>query len=123
MEHNTDFQHAPSNDVEVAIGRRLNAIRLDRNYTQKELAEIAGVSRGTIARLGKESAGISLDSLIRIMQALGLSDALQHMLPQSTISPLAQLEAQEKESVQTRQRASGKRAADTKWTWEEGDSS
>ena len=123
MKHELDFQHAPSNAIEVELGKRLDQIRLHQNVTQAQLAYEAGVSRNTVARLGKEDAGISLDSFIRIIQGLGLTDSLQNMLLQPAISPLAQLEAQKQEKAQTRQRASGKRGDDAKWTWDEGDNS
>lgn len=106
------------------IGERLSRARLNRNLTQAELAEEAGVSKRTIERAEKGES-VQLTSFIRILRALGLGDKIDLLVPEPRLSPMAQLEAKGKE----RQRASGERAkgsADRKkegstetWTWDE----
>ncbi|MBX2886960.1 MAG: helix-turn-helix transcriptional regulator [Granulosicoccus sp.] len=111
--HKIDFSLVSSEGVETALSQRLEAIRLSLNMTQAELASKAGISRSTLTRLVQDDKGISLDSFIRIMQALGLHDHLQALLPDPGISPLEQLEQKRQE----RKRARGKKEASKPWTW------
>jgi transcriptional regulator with XRE-family HTH domain len=100
------------------IGLRVAAIRLQRNITQQNLADEAGVSRSTVRRLeGGES--VQLSAFVRVLRALDLLDGLDLLLPESTVSPLHVLEHQ----GQSRQRASGSKApgegASKPWSWGE----
>ena len=70
MEHKIDFSLVSSETIETALSRRIEDIRLSRNQTQAQPADQAGISRSTITRLVQDGKGISLDSFIRIMQAL-----------------------------------------------------
>lgn len=60
MSYNIDFTTATSDQIEAALGKRLESIRLSRNIAQQQLAEEAGVSTRTIRRLEKGQ-GVSLD--------------------------------------------------------------
>ena len=51
-----------------------------RNLTQIQVAERAGVSRDTVARFERGDGGISFESLLRILRALGLLDVVPHAL-------------------------------------------
>jgi len=57
-----------------------------KNISQAKLAEEAGVSRRTISRM-ENGKGVSLDTFIRVMQALGLTDQLDALIPASDIRP------------------------------------
>ena len=117
MTHKVDFSLASSEAIETALSRRIEDIRLSRNLTQAQLADQAGVSRSTITRLVQNGKGISLDSFIRIMQALQLDDHLQTLLPDPGISPLEQLETDGRK----RQRARKKKKATKQWTWNDNE--
>ena len=91
MNYKIDFSLVTSEAVENALGKRLEAIRLSRNITQDDLARAAGVSRSTVKRLAQSGKGVSLDSFIRIIQALDLGGQLQALLPDPDDSPLLQL--------------------------------
>ena len=112
MAQNSDFQSASSSAVMAMLGRRLDALRLAQNVSQAELAEQAGVSRSTIARIA-EGRGVSLDSFVRVMQALGLGSHLGALLPDPTIRPVERVRYAGRE----RQRASGKRQPSPSWRW------
>ncbi|MFK7885399.1 MAG: helix-turn-helix domain-containing protein [Gammaproteobacteria bacterium] len=114
--HKDNFDLASSERIEDALSERLERLRLSRNITQAQLAAAAGVSRSTISRLGKQGKGISLDSFIRILKALQLTDHLHQLLPDPDLSPLEQLD---KKSASPRQRARPKKASATKWSWNE----
>jgi transcriptional regulator with XRE-family HTH domain len=47
-----------------------------RGLTQAQLADRAGVSRDTMSRLERGEGGISLETLLRTLRALGLLDIL-----------------------------------------------
>ena len=51
-----------------------------RGLTQAQLADRAGVSRDTIARLEGGEGGVSLENLLRILRALGILDSLPKAL-------------------------------------------
>ena len=75
------------------MGRRLRAQRLAQLLGQVELAKRAGVSAGTIKNLeGKGQA--SLQSLLRVVAALGLIDELQDLFTPKVRS-IAQMERAE----------------------------
>lgn len=47
-----------------------------RGLTQAQLADRAGVSRDTVARLEGGTGGVGLETLLRVLRALGLLDLL-----------------------------------------------
>jgi len=86
------------------LGARLERYRLERNLTQRELAEEAGVEYKTVLRMeAGETAKVS--SLIRVLRALGLLGSLDRLVPEPAPSPMELLELRGR----TRRRASGKR--------------
>lgn len=87
MSYNIDFSLATSNQIEAAICRRLESIRLSRNMTQQQLADHAGVSLRTIGRLEKGQ-GVSFDTLIRVLIALRIQQNLATLLPDPVIRPI-----------------------------------
>ena len=102
------------------LGHRLAKHRLNQNLSQAELAEEAGVSMRTVARLESGEA-TQLESFLRILIALGLDRGLDRLLPDVPESPIQQLERAGKR----RRRASGRSAKRPQpsepWSW--GDSS
>lgn len=114
-----DFSIASSEKIEMALSRQLETLRLRRNLTQAELAKQAGVSRSTVARMARDGKGISLDSFIRIMQALQLQSHLEALLPPSGISPLERLELGGKDRQRARSKKSSKKKSTQKWTWDD----
>ncbi len=113
MTHKPDFSLASAQTIIDMLGRQLNEIRLSQNLSQEQLAERAGVSRSTLTRLA-DGRPISLDSFVRVVQALGLSDHLAALLPDPSVRPVERVRYDGVE----RQRASGQRSsARTAWTW------
>jgi putative transcriptional regulator len=86
------------------IGERLKQARLNRNLSQAEVADLAGVARKTV--LNAEKGKVQLDIMIAIMMALDLTDQLDQFLPKQEISPLQLAKLQGKK----RQRASSRRS-------------
>ncbi len=69
------------------LGARLAAYRLSRNLRQGDVASHAGVSRGVVARLEAGEGG-TIDSLIRVLKAMGLEERLSTLVPDARLSPL-----------------------------------
>jgi transcriptional regulator with XRE-family HTH domain len=111
-----DFSTASGEAIIAALGQRLEGLRLSRNITQAELAERAGVSRSTLTRLA-EGRGVSLDSFVRVMRALGLADHLAALLPDPSMRPVERLRFEGKE----RKRASHQRKPVERSGWRWGD--
>ena len=101
-----------SGDVAAALCRRLEEIRLSKNISQTAIAKEAGVSRSTMTRIA-DGQSISLDSFIRVMQALGLADHLEALLPDPDVRPVERV----RQEGRQRRRASGKRKTAQPWTW------
>lgn len=113
------LEHLTDAAVLAELGERLAARRLERNQTQAELAEDAGVSRRTLGRI-EAGESTQLTNLVRVVRALGLLAALDEYLPAPTPSPLAQLRGQ----TRPRRRASPRSSdtpSDPNWTWADPD--
>lgn len=114
------FEHMTDTAAMARLGERITQHRLQRDWTQADLAREAGVSRRTLVRLeGGEST--QLTNLIRVLRALGLLANMDELAPPPTPSPLEQLRSKEKR----RQRASGRseptgEGTAEEWTWGDG---
>ncbi len=116
MSYNIEFSIATSDQVEAALCKRLENIRLSRNITQAQLAEEAGVSPRTIGRLEKGQ-GVSVDTFIRIMIALGIQQSLEALLPDPTVRPIERVGI----SAGERKRARPTQSSNERPTWSWGD--
>ncbi|HEY2768761.1 MAG TPA: helix-turn-helix transcriptional regulator [Solirubrobacteraceae bacterium] len=104
--------------VLIELGRRLARHRLERNWTQAELASRAGVGQATVQR-AERGESIQMTSMIKLLRALELLGGLDGAVPQSIDLPLAKLE---REQRKTRRRARARRAStadpqDRPWRW------
>jgi transcriptional regulator with XRE-family HTH domain len=76
------------------MGEHFAAWRKLLGLTEEQLADRAGVSRGTVRRLEHGSGGVSLENVLRVARALGVLDQLVHSIdPYST--DLGRLRAEE----------------------------
>ena len=99
----------------LEIGRRLERTRLEKNLTQADVAEMAGVSRATLQRL-ETGQGVAATSLIRAFRALGLLDALERTVPELPLSPMEQLKLQGRRR-QRAARATATHRPGVAWRW------
>ena len=58
------------------LGDHLGAWRRLRNLTETEVAERAGVSRGTVQRMSHDPGSVSVENFMRIARALGILDEI-----------------------------------------------
>ena len=98
------------------LGGRLAHARLEKNLTQAQLAEQAGLSKRTVERLESGAVATQLSGFIRVCRVLGLVERLDLLVPESSPSPLMQLKLKGKK----RQRASAAKTSEQpgqKWEW------
>lgn len=69
------------------LGQQLRQLRLQQNIDQRQLAARAGVSWNAVKRL-EAGKGARVESLIKVLRALGRADWLNTLAPQVSISPL-----------------------------------
>jgi transcriptional regulator with XRE-family HTH domain len=101
------------------LGSRLERTRLERNLTQRQLAEEAGVERKAVLRI-EAGEPVRITSFIRVLRALGLLEALEQLVPEPLPSPIELVKLRGR----TRRRASGrhgrrseKRGEARPWHW------
>ncbi len=118
MSYQIDFSIATSEQIEAALCKRLESIRLSRNMTQVQLAKEAGVSPRTIGRLEKGE-GVSFDTFIRVLSALGIQQNLEALLPDPSVRPVERIDIGGGE--RKRARPAPTRVDKTTWSWGDGE--
>ena len=118
MSYEVDITLATSEQIEAALCQRLMRIRLARNTTQQQLATEAGVAPRTIGRLEKGE-GVSLDTFIRVLKALGIQQSLETLLPDPTIRPMDRIGSGPKE--RRRARPGPVKQKHPAWSWGDGE--
>jgi transcriptional regulator with XRE-family HTH domain len=107
--------------VLAELGRRLTRHRLERNWTQAELAAEAGIGQATVQR-AERGASVQMTSMIKLLRTLGLLGGLDAAVPEAIELPIAQLE---REQRKRRRRARGGRgdppaeSSEQPWSWGE----
>ena len=119
MSYKIDYSVATSEQIESALCKRLESIRLTRNMTQVQLAKEAGVSPRTIGRLEKGQ-GVSVDTFIRVLTALGIQQNLEALLPDPTVRPIERIGLGGRE--RKRARPTSPTSSETaSWSWGDGE--
>lgn len=100
------------------LGSRLRRARLERNTSQSQLAEEAGVGRVTVQRI-EEGESASMTNLVRVLRTLGLLEDLDQLVPEPRPSPIEQLRRQGRRRQRARapRVASDDAAASSTWRW------
>ncbi|UZD89719.1 helix-turn-helix domain-containing protein [Cognatishimia activa] len=114
-----DRNQNPSKPVFVLaqeFGESLAAYRLSRNLRQKDIAELAGISRGAVRRLEAGTGG-NFESLVRILVALEIDERLVNLVPNAKVSPL-DLPAVRTGSRQ-RARPKSNECSNEPWEWDD----
>jgi len=114
MDNIIDYSIATSEQINMALCKQLENIRLARNLTQAQLAKESGVSIGTIRRL-EVGEGVSLNTFIRVLIALGLEQNLKILLPDTSIRPIERVRPGKKERKRARPDHQNNKKAT--WTW------
>ena len=102
--------------VLTEIGRRLARVRLEKNLTQVQLAEQAGVSKSTVQRLESGDVSPQLSGFIRVCRVLDLIERLDLLVPEPVPSPVEQLKLGGKRRTRASKTKVSKPAS-KKWQW------
>lgn len=97
------------------LGTRVRGHRLERNITQGQLADEAGVSRATLSRL-ESGESVQLTSLIGLLRVLGLLNGLEVLVPEPVPNPIERLKTEGQRRKRARPSQLGE-AAEITWTW------
>ena len=106
-------QTTPQAAVEE-LTSRLARYRMKSGIIQSRLAEQAGVSKRTIERI-ENGCDTQLTTLVRLLQVLGLSDRLDQLIPELTISPMDMLQGKTKAPRRAKRKKVPR--ADKPWKW------
>ena len=91
-----------------ALGENLRTDRLGRNFTQRHVAQLVGISLPTYRKLERGDGSVEIRHYARLLGILGYVDRLRDLVPAFPITPdrkaLANLQRQ-------RARQSGKKAS------------
>lgn len=107
---------SPDRAVLGELGARLARYRLNRNLTQEALAERAGVSRPTVARL-EQGNSTTLSNLIRVLRGLDLVENLEALVPGPPVSPIQQLRTGKRQRLRASSSSSSSADQRTPWKW------
>jgi transcriptional regulator with XRE-family HTH domain len=107
--------------VLAELGHRLERHRIERNLTQDQMADAAGIGRATLQRIERGQSA-QLTSVIRLLRAHGLLEGLELAVPEATVLPIAELEREERGGRRRARRAgSDRQTATDKEPWRWGD--
>ena len=101
MAHDENTGKSPD-EIAAGLGERLRALRLAADLTQAVVADKAGVSERSLRDL-EAGQGSTVQTLVRVLKALGADDVIDALAPRPAVSPLQLLKHK------SRQRASGNR--------------
>ena len=90
------------------LGKRLAAFRLRNNWTQADLAQKAGVGKGTVERI-ERGESVQVLNLVKVLRVCGALDVFLNIFPDDSPSPM-QLLYMGKMKTRRRARTSGKKA-------------
>jgi transcriptional regulator with XRE-family HTH domain len=95
------------------LGKRIAAYRLSLNLRQQDIAESIGIARSTVARLEAGHGG-TIDTLIRVLKALGAEDRIETLVPDARVRPLDRRRDAE---LRQRARPEARKETTSEWSW------
>ncbi len=82
------FNYANSDDTILKnLGIQFKQMRLNKNYTQKQLGELSGISRSAISDLENKGNG-TMKTFVQLLRALEKLELLQPFISEASVSPL-----------------------------------
>ena len=115
MKTNLDYTAANSGQIEQDLCDQLRKVRIARNITQQTMAHMAGVSERTIRRM-EAGEGVSLDTFIRVLSALGIQENLKVIFPDVSIRPVERVRFG-KERMRARPKRPDSGRGKPSWQW------
>ena len=108
------------------LGQSLAELRIARGLTQAAVAKQAGIGKRTVERI-EAGTSCQTSALIRVLRVLGLEQQIPKIVPRHGPSPMAVLDAQEKQRKRVRSKSGRmgvgsampkqKRKTGGEWTW------
>lgn len=98
-----DIPEKSPDEIIVDLGERLRGLRLAADLTQAAVADKAGVSERSLRDL-ESGQGSTVETLVRVLKALGAQDVIGAVAPRPAVSPMQLLRKKA-----PRRRASGTR--------------
>jgi transcriptional regulator with XRE-family HTH domain len=86
----SDMSFMSPDELQAALGKQLQELRIAKNLDQITTAEKAGISEKALRNL-EAGRGSSIQTLVRVLKALDSLDGLRLLAPKSSVSPLALL--------------------------------
>jgi len=85
-----DIAFKTPDELQVNLGERLRRLRLSRNIDQRAAAGKAGISERALRNL-ESGNGSTVETLLRTLKALGYTQGIEMLAPETTVDPLALL--------------------------------
>jgi transcriptional regulator with XRE-family HTH domain len=85
-----DIAFKTPDELQVNLGERLRRLRLSRNIDQRAAAGKAGISEKALRNL-ESGNGSTVETLLRTLKALGYTQGIEMLAPETTVDPLALL--------------------------------
>ena len=108
------------------LGQSLTEFRIARGLTQAAVARQAGIGKRTVERI-EAGTSCQTSALVRVLRVLGLEQQIPKIVPRHGPSPMAVLDAQEKQRKRVRSKSGRrvvgsvmpkqKRKTGGEWTW------
>jgi transcriptional regulator with XRE-family HTH domain len=73
------------------LGQRLRAQRLHRNWTQADIARMAGISLPPYVRLERGDGAMSFNKVAKILGVFGFAEPLGELVPEVVVTTLAEV--------------------------------
>jgi transcriptional regulator with XRE-family HTH domain len=77
-------------ELQIELGKRIRALRLQRDLDQRTTAEKAGIAEKSLRNL-EAGRGSSVETLLRTLKALDFLEGIDMLAPKPTVNPLALL--------------------------------
>jgi transcriptional regulator with XRE-family HTH domain len=105
----TPAQPRTTDEWAAGVGRQIRTLRLAREMTQDQLAHDANISRHAVRTL-ETGQGSSLETVIKVLRALGRDEWLASLAPaQPTVNPMQLLQRRRAHSARSRDRHRARR--------------
>lgn len=92
-----NFNSMSNQSIASEIGYRIAQLRLEKNFTQQQLADEIGMSRMSYGKLEKGTG--KFENIIAALRTLGRLDLVEHFIPEIPFSPMEQLKLKGKQRL------------------------
>lgn len=83
----SNIMDRPDPEILEILGKRLRALRKARRLTLDQVAEQAGLDRGTVSR-AEHGDNPTMVTMLRLLRTYGRLAALENFIPEPEVSPM-----------------------------------